>query len=103
MTDYVNIFNDSFKLVSQKMTWGAAKKNCESDGAKLASLRNQWSEIYVELLALKFKSPMWIGLNKIEVQDTELLKLKIHKVMCKDMTLNFIIDGFNRAKCVLAL
>ncbi|XP_056277834.1 macrophage mannose receptor 1-like [Pseudoliparis swirei] len=66
MTDYVNIFNDSFKLVSQKMTWGAAKKNCESDGAKLASLRNQWSEIYVELLALKFKSPMWIGLNKIE-------------------------------------
>ncbi|TNN55461.1 Macrophage mannose receptor 1 [Liparis tanakae] len=66
MTDYVNIFNDSFKLVSQQMTWGAAKKNCESDGAKLASLRSQWSEIYVELLALKVKSPMWIGLNKIE-------------------------------------
>ncbi|XP_054452124.1 macrophage mannose receptor 1-like [Anoplopoma fimbria] len=65
-TDYVKIFNDSIKLVSQQMNWDAAQKHCESEGAKLASLRNQWSLNYAELLALTVKSPVWIGLNKME-------------------------------------
>ncbi|XP_075954227.1 macrophage mannose receptor 1-like [Anarhichas minor] len=66
MTDYVKIFNDSIKLVSQQMNWNAAKKHCESDGAKLASLRNQWSQTYAEQLALNVKGPVWIGMNKME-------------------------------------
>ncbi|KAL6103984.1 uncharacterized protein ACO6RY_13810 [Pungitius sinensis] len=64
--DYVNVFNDSFKLVPQKMTWDAAKKNCERDGAQLASPRNQWSQNFVEFLALQVKGAVWIGLNKLE-------------------------------------
>lgn len=65
-TEYVKIFNDSIKFVSQQMNWDAAKKNCERDGAKLASLRNDWSQTYAELLALNNKGPMWIGMNKNE-------------------------------------
>uniref|UniRef100_A0AAQ4P8Z2 Mannose receptor, C type 1b n=1 Tax=Gasterosteus aculeatus aculeatus TaxID=481459 RepID=A0AAQ4P8Z2_GASAC len=64
--DYVNVFNDSFKLVPQKMTWDAAKKNCERDGAQLANPRNQWSQNFVELLALQVKGAVWIGMNKLE-------------------------------------
>ncbi|KAM8849997.1 macrophage mannose receptor 1-like isoform 2-T2 [Spinachia spinachia] len=64
--DYVNVFNDSFKLVPQKMTWDAAKQNCERDGAQLASLRNQWSRNFVEFLALQVKGAAWIGMNKLE-------------------------------------
>ncbi|XP_070774848.1 macrophage mannose receptor 1-like [Enoplosus armatus] len=63
-TGYVKIFNDSIKVVTQQMTWDAAKKHCDGDGAKLASLRNEWSQVYIELMA--FKAPLWIGLNKME-------------------------------------
>uniref|UniRef100_A0A8C3ALH3 Mannose receptor, C type 1b n=1 Tax=Cyclopterus lumpus TaxID=8103 RepID=A0A8C3ALH3_CYCLU len=66
MTNYINVYNDSFKLVSQQMNWDAAKKHCESDGAKLASVRNEWAQVYVELLAVNAKGPMWIGMNKKE-------------------------------------
>ncbi|XP_049454398.1 macrophage mannose receptor 1-like isoform X1 [Epinephelus fuscoguttatus] len=64
--DYVKIFNDSIKVVTQQMTWEAAKMHCESDGAKLASLRNEWTDVYAELMALNLKVPLWIGLNKKE-------------------------------------
>ncbi|XP_028448497.1 macrophage mannose receptor 1-like [Perca flavescens] len=65
-TDYVKIFNDSIKVVTQQMNWDEAKKHCEGDDAKLASLRNKWSQAYVELLALNLKAPLWIGLNKVQ-------------------------------------
>ncbi|XP_041804377.1 macrophage mannose receptor 1-like [Chelmon rostratus] len=62
--NYVKILNDSIKLVTQPMTWDAAKKHCEGDGASLASLRNVWAQNYIELMALK--APLWIGINKME-------------------------------------
>uniref|UniRef100_A0A7N9AS74 Mannose receptor, C type 1b n=1 Tax=Mastacembelus armatus TaxID=205130 RepID=A0A7N9AS74_9TELE len=62
--EYVKKFNDSIKVVTKKMNWDAARKNCEDDGAQLASLRNDWSLIYAELMALNLQSPLWIGLNK---------------------------------------
>ncbi|XP_076601189.1 macrophage mannose receptor 1-like [Chaetodon auriga] len=65
-TDYVRILNDSIKVVHQQMTWDAAKKHCEDDGAKLTSLRNEWSQAYVELLTLNLKAPLWIGMNKVQ-------------------------------------
>lgn len=65
--DYVDIFNDSIKVITQQMNWDAAKKYCENEGANLASLRNQWTHAYVELLALNLKAPLWIGLNKQQV------------------------------------
>ncbi|XP_067462381.1 macrophage mannose receptor 1-like [Thunnus thynnus] len=64
--NYVKILNDSIKVVTQQMTWGEAKKHCEGDDAKLASLRNEWTQTYVELMALNLKAPLWIGLNKKE-------------------------------------
>ncbi|XP_041804638.1 macrophage mannose receptor 1-like [Chelmon rostratus] len=65
-TDYVRILNDSIKVVPQQMSWDAAKKHCEDDGAKLTSLRTEWSQAYVELLALTLKAPLWIGMNKAQ-------------------------------------
>lgn len=73
--NYVKILNDSIKLVTQPMTWDAAKKHCEGDGASLASLRNVWAQNYIELMALK--APLWIGINKMEVQGRKTLKLHI--------------------------
>ncbi|XP_010784526.1 macrophage mannose receptor 1-like [Notothenia coriiceps] len=63
-SDYVKILNDSVKVVTQNMSWDAAKKHCEDDGARLVNLRNNWSQAYVEMLALNLKAPLWIGLNK---------------------------------------
>ncbi|XP_047445392.1 macrophage mannose receptor 1-like [Mugil cephalus] len=63
-TGYVSIFNDSIKVVTQQMNWYAAQKNCEYDGANLASLRTEGAQVYVELMALDLKAPMWIGLNR---------------------------------------
>ncbi|XP_027145353.1 macrophage mannose receptor 1 isoform X2 [Larimichthys crocea] len=63
-TNYVQIFNDSIKAGSQQMNWYAARKYCEGEGAKLASMRNKWSQIYIEMLALKLNSSVWIGINK---------------------------------------
>lgn len=64
---YVSVGNDSIKAVTKNLTWNDAKKNCEADKAKLASLRNEWSQAYVELLVLNLKAPVWIGLNKNQV------------------------------------
>ncbi|KAI3374792.1 hypothetical protein L3Q82_021350, partial [Scortum barcoo] len=61
---YEQIANDSIKVVTQQMSWDAAKKHCEGDGANLASIRNVWSQAYIEMLALNLKAPLWIGLNK---------------------------------------
>uniref|UniRef100_UPI0037E78EBA macrophage mannose receptor 1-like n=1 Tax=Semicossyphus pulcher TaxID=241346 RepID=UPI0037E78EBA len=65
-TNYVKILNDSVKVIPQKMTWYEAKQHCERDGAKLASLRNAWSQVYVELVSLNLNAPVWIGLNSKE-------------------------------------
>ncbi|XP_061834761.1 macrophage mannose receptor 1b isoform X1 [Nerophis lumbriciformis] len=65
---YMTLGNDSIKAVTQKLSWDQAKKHCEGDKAKLASLRNEWTQAYVELLALNLKAPLWIGLNKKETQ-----------------------------------
>uniref|UniRef100_UPI003AB09028 macrophage mannose receptor 1-like n=1 Tax=Centroberyx gerrardi TaxID=166262 RepID=UPI003AB09028 len=63
---YVKLANDSIKITTQNMTWYDAKKHCEADGAKLASLRNEWTQAYVELQAMNLQAPLWIGLNKAE-------------------------------------
>ncbi|XP_042353142.1 macrophage mannose receptor 1-like isoform X2 [Plectropomus leopardus] len=61
---YVTLANDSIKVVTKNMTWDDAEKQCESENAKLVSLRNEWTQAYVELLSLNLKTPLWIGLNK---------------------------------------
>ena len=59
------------------MTWNAAKAHCQGDGAQLASVRNEWSQAYVELMVMNLRAPLWIGLNKAEVQGRKPLKLHI--------------------------
>uniref|UniRef100_A0A665X444 Macrophage mannose receptor 1-like n=1 Tax=Echeneis naucrates TaxID=173247 RepID=A0A665X444_ECHNA len=61
---YVTLGNDSIKAVTQNLTWDDASRHCESENAKLASLRNEWTQAYIELLAMNLKAPLWIGLNK---------------------------------------
>ncbi|XP_056277836.1 macrophage mannose receptor 1b isoform X2 [Pseudoliparis swirei] len=61
---YVNLGNDSVKVVTKNQSWDEAKKYCEVDKANLASLRNEWTQAYVELLAMNLKTPLWFGLNK---------------------------------------
>lgn len=71
---YVSLGNDSIKAVTKNLTWDDAKTACEADKAKLASLRNDWTQAYVELLAMNLKAPLWIGLNKQQVQGCNHLK-----------------------------
>ncbi|XP_068459604.1 macrophage mannose receptor 1-like isoform X2 [Clinocottus analis] len=61
---YVTLGNDSVKVVTKNLTWDDARKNCAVDKANLASLRNEWTQAYVELLAMNLKAPLWIGLSK---------------------------------------
>uniref|UniRef100_A0A669D8Q0 Mannose receptor, C type 1b n=2 Tax=Oreochromis niloticus TaxID=8128 RepID=A0A669D8Q0_ORENI len=61
---YETLGNDSIKVVTQNLTWDDAQKRCKADKANLASLRNDWTQAYVELLAIKLNTPLWIGLNK---------------------------------------
>ncbi|TMS09857.1 Macrophage mannose receptor 1 [Larimichthys crocea] len=65
---YVSLGNDSVKVVTKNLTWEAAKKQCEGDKATLASLRNDWTLAYVELLTMNLNAPVWIGLNKQQTQ-----------------------------------
>ncbi|XP_053293421.1 macrophage mannose receptor 1 [Pleuronectes platessa] len=61
---YVALGNDSIKAVTQNLTWDDAQRHCEDDKANLVNLRNEWTQAYVELLAMNLKAPLWIGLNK---------------------------------------
>uniref|UniRef100_A0A3Q3KWV0 Mannose receptor, C type 1b n=1 Tax=Mastacembelus armatus TaxID=205130 RepID=A0A3Q3KWV0_9TELE len=61
---YVALGNDSIKFVTKNLTWDDARRHCEGDKANLASLRNEWTQAYVELLAMTLKAPLWLGLNK---------------------------------------
>lgn len=63
-TDYVPVINDTFRLNTQEMSWNAAKRFCESEGAKLASLRNEWAKSYSHMMSLNLNTPLWIGLNR---------------------------------------
>lgn len=65
---YVTLGNDSIKAVTENLTWADARKHCKAEKASLVSLRNEWTQAYVELLAMNLKVPVWIGLNKQEVQ-----------------------------------
>lgn len=58
--------------MTKNLTWDAAKRQCEGEDAKLASLRNEWTQAYVELQAMNLQVPVWIGLNTDEVQESFL-------------------------------
>lgn len=61
---YLTLGNDSLKVVSRNLSWEAARANCEREQGNLASLRNEWTQAFVEMMAMTVKAPLWIGLNK---------------------------------------
>ncbi len=40
----------------------------------MASMRNEWSQVYIEMLALKLNAAVWLGINKAKVKDRKPLK-----------------------------
>lgn len=74
---YQSVGNDSIKALTEKLSWDDAKKKCELEKANLASLRNEWTSAYVELLA-NLQGPLWIGLNKNKVKNSRHQKLLHH-------------------------
>ncbi|XP_041817070.1 macrophage mannose receptor 1 [Chelmon rostratus] len=60
---FYKLGNDSYKLVTQKMRWDEARRQCQADDAELASILNPVSQAYVSLQISKYNEPVWIGLN----------------------------------------
>ncbi|XP_042329972.1 macrophage mannose receptor 1-like [Sceloporus undulatus] len=61
--EYTLYGNSSYSLVSPKMTWEDARKKCKSENSELASILNPYTQSFLWLLVLKYKEPVWIGLN----------------------------------------
>lgn len=60
---FFKLGNDSYKLVTQKMKWDEARRQCQADDADLASILSPISQAYISLLLSKHNEPVWIGLN----------------------------------------
>lgn len=60
---FYKLGNDSYKMVTQKMRWDEARRQCQADDADLASILNPVSQAYVTLQISKHNEPVWIGLN----------------------------------------
>lgn len=54
-------------VLQKNLTWNEAKRQCESQGAHLASIRDLRTQSYIELQTAKLGEPLWIGLNSMEV------------------------------------
>ncbi|XP_068603912.1 macrophage mannose receptor 1 [Brachionichthys hirsutus] len=55
--------NDSYKLVTQKMRWDEARRQCQADDSELASILDPVSHASINLQIFKHNEPVWIGLN----------------------------------------
>ncbi|XP_034428557.1 macrophage mannose receptor 1 isoform X2 [Hippoglossus hippoglossus] len=60
---FYKLGNDSYKLVTQKMRWDEARRQCQADDADLASILDPVAEAYITLQISKHNEPVWIGLN----------------------------------------
>lgn len=66
---FYKLGNDSYKVVTQKMRWDEARRQCQADDADLASILNAYSQAYLTLQISKYNEPVWIGLNSNVVKD----------------------------------
>ncbi|XP_036377634.1 macrophage mannose receptor 1-like [Megalops cyprinoides] len=60
---YYKFGNNSYKLVTQKMNWDEARRQCKADDGELASILDPMSQALLALRMLKYKERVWIGLN----------------------------------------
>ncbi|XP_070582570.1 macrophage mannose receptor 1-like [Erythrolamprus reginae] len=63
---YINYRNSSYSMVSPKMTWEEARKKCESENSKLATIADPHVESFIWLQVLRYKEAVWIGLSSKE-------------------------------------
>lgn len=55
--------NDSYKLLTQKMKWDEARRQCQADDGDLASILDTGTQAFITLQMHKHNEPVWIGLN----------------------------------------
>ncbi|XP_034257720.1 macrophage mannose receptor 1-like [Pantherophis guttatus] len=60
---YISYGNSSYSMVGPKMTWEEARKKCESENSKLATISDPYAESFIWLQVLRNKEPVWIGLS----------------------------------------
>nr|XP_034985744.1 macrophage mannose receptor 1-like [Zootoca vivipara] len=60
---YFHFGNSSYFFIGTKMTWGEARKKCNSEQAELASIWNPYIQSFLWLKVLKYEEPVWIGLT----------------------------------------
>ncbi|XP_066483946.1 macrophage mannose receptor 1 [Tiliqua scincoides] len=60
---YIRYGNSSYSVVSPKMTWEEARKKCRSESADLTNVLDPYDQSFLWLQVLKYKEPVWIGLN----------------------------------------
>lgn len=62
-SSFYKLGNDSYKLLTQKMKWNEARRQCQADDADLASVLNPVAQAYLTLQMFRHHEPVWIGLN----------------------------------------
>uniref|UniRef100_A0A8C8BN78 Macrophage mannose receptor 1 n=1 Tax=Otus sunia TaxID=257818 RepID=A0A8C8BN78_9STRI len=63
MFGFNNYGNDRYAVISYKMSWEDAQKNCRDQFAELASVLDPYVESYLWLQILRHGEPVWIGFN----------------------------------------
>ncbi|XP_043921441.1 macrophage mannose receptor 1-like [Protopterus annectens] len=61
--DILTFGNNSYEIIPQKMSWEDAQNKCVTRGFVLASILNVYEHSFLWLQVLKYKEPVWIGLN----------------------------------------
>lgn len=60
---FYKLGNDSYKLLTQKMKWDEARRQCQADDGDLASILDPVAQAFITLQMHKHNEPVWIGLN----------------------------------------
>ncbi|XP_019388002.1 PREDICTED: macrophage mannose receptor 1-like [Crocodylus porosus] len=60
---FIQYGNSSYSIISSKKNWEEAHKNCKAEHSELASILDAYTQSFLWLHTLKFKEPVWIGLN----------------------------------------
>lgn len=60
---FYKLGNDSYKLLTEKMKWDEARRQCQADDGDLASVLDPVSQAFITLQMHKHNEPVWIGLN----------------------------------------
>ncbi|KAI4891476.1 hypothetical protein NFI96_005397 [Prochilodus magdalenae] len=63
---FTKLGNSFYMIVQTNLTWKDAQDHCVGEGAKLASIREAFTQSYVELMTYEIRQPLWIGLNSME-------------------------------------